>query len=160
MYVKKLHHGRSEAFVAGHPSYKGKACKEMRRVVSLETPSSAVLCLESWAHKTWKRHVLPSSVSSSCHNPATNHRAAGFIASSTEFKQDEQPTPRCEHSFEVWRREKSFHRCAVLRSLCWAVCVVSQEQGAVQTVTACVQTMCSSPLGWGQLVQYECFPGA
>lgn len=147
VYVKKLHRGRSEAFVAGHPSYSGKACKEMKRVVCLETSNSAILCLESWAHKTWKRHVLPSSVSSSCHNPPTNDRAAGFIASSTEFKQDEQHTPRCEHSFEVWRREKSFHHCAFLRSLCgsWAVCVVSQEQGAVQTalVTACVQTLCS-----------------
>lgn len=36
VFVKKLHYGRWEAFVAGHPSYSGQACKEMKRVVCLD----------------------------------------------------------------------------------------------------------------------------
>lgn len=81
VFVKRLHHGRSQAFVAGHPSCNGKACKEMKRMVCLETSNSA-----------WKTgltdgkgmffHRLPHLYVTTL---TENRSAAGFIASfSTE----------------------------------------------------------------------------
>lgn len=163
VFVKRLHHGGAEAFVAAHPSCHGKPCKEMKSRLFRDFQ----LCLENWAPKTWKRHTLPSSLSFLCHKPDAKSQCCWTHCLQYRIKQDQQQysplhTPRCKHSFEAWRSPST-------TVLSWGPCVAPgqfvlcpRSRGQfrlVVLVTASVQTLCGSPLGWGQLVQYKGFPG-
>lgn len=151
-----------------HPSNNGKACKEVKGVVCLETSNSAFSAWKTGLTKHGKgmffHHMSHLRVTSLIQS----HSAAGFVASSTELDRISSSAPLCTHrdvnTALRFGEGRSPSITAFLRSLCgsWAVWVVPYEQGTVQSVlvSACVQTLCSSPLGWGLVIQYKCFPGA
>lgn len=96
-----------------------------------------------------------------------SHSAAGFIASSTELHRTSSSTPLCTHQDVNTPLRFGEGRSPSPTVLSWGHCVAlgqfvlsPRSRGQLKLlVTACVQTPCSSPLGWGQLVQYKCFPG-
>lgn len=86
-----------------------------------------------------------------------SHSAAGVIASRTELHRTSSSTPLCTHQ-DMNTPLMFGERSSSTTVLSWGHCVALGLFKLL--VTACGQTLCSSPLGWGQLVQYKCFPVA